>query len=107
MLRTTPSHPELILDPAGRPHMHCARCKMQVIWPTAFSAADKADFAALRRSDPVQAMRYLEEVHGHGARESKVLVLHIPAKPGICIKCSQPVSAGESTCTCRSVSLNW
>jgi len=80
---------------------------MYVIWPAAFSATGKAEFAALRRSDPVQAMRHLETAYGHGAREAKALVLHIPSKPGICMKCSKPVDPGESTCACRTVNLNW
>ena len=102
------AHPMRIeTTPNGRPHLKCAKCRMFVIWPADLLPQTKATFAATVRNDSVSAMRYAESEWGLDYRESKVLVLHVTREPNACHKCGLPVAPGESTCSCRSVNLNW
>jgi hypothetical protein len=97
----------LNIEPMGRPHMQCAKCRMTVVWPDGLTEGRRAEFASVVRGDPVQGMRFAETHLGLGGRESKVLVLHLTSTPGICHKCGKTVVAGESLCSCRSVNLDW
>lgn len=97
----------IYLDPAGRPHMQCAKCRMAVVWPTGLTAEQAEKFAFVVRADPVEGIRFAETHLGLGAREAKVLVVHVTRIAGVCHKCGKPVSKGESVCTCRSVNLDW
>jgi hypothetical protein len=104
MTRTTYS---IRLEPAGRPHMQCTKCRMAVIWPSGPTIEQAARFALVVRTDPIEGMRFAETHLGLDAREAKVLVLHVTRVPGVCHKCSKPVSTRESVCTCRSVNIDW
>ena len=97
----------LKIEPLGRPHMQCAKCRMLVVWPNDLGNDEKVAFAAVVRDDSVQGMQFAKNQFGLGEREAKVLVLHITSKPGVCRKCQKPVAAQESICSCRSVCLDW
>jgi hypothetical protein len=97
----------IAIEPEGRPHLRCAKCRMAVIWPESLTADGKATFASLARRDPVGAMRKAEDNFGFDSREAKVLVLHITRHPGQCHKSGKPMQGGERICTCRSVNLDW
>ena len=95
------------IEPAGRPHMRCLKCRMTVVWPTDLSDHLASEFATIVRQDSVAGMHFAESRLGLGTREAKVLVLHITPNSGLCHKCERPVSEGESICACRSVNINW
>jgi hypothetical protein len=95
------------VDPAGRPYMKCAKCRVAVVLPPERIASLESKFATVVRQDSVQAMRFAEAEFSLCARESKVLVLHVTREPGKCHRCSKPVHGRESVCSCRSVNLDW
>ncbi len=96
-----------LVDPAGRPHIQCAKCRVAVVLPVGATESQKAEFAATVRRDSVQGIRLAESAFSFGPREAKVLALHVTREPGKCQRCGRKVSAGESTCSCRSVNLDW
>lgn len=104
MLRTEYS---IAIEPKGRPHMQCAKCRMAVVWPDGLTTEKKSEFAAVVREDSVEGIRFAEAHFGLDPREAKVLVLHISPTMGECHKCGKRVPPGESVCACRSVNLDW
>ena len=96
-----------LIEPAGRPFIHCRKCRVDVVLPSNISAQEAVKFAAIVRNDSLEGVRYAEQNFGLGPRESKALALHVTRAPGVCHKCGMPVSKGESVCTCRSVNLDW
>ena len=96
-----------LIDPAGRPHLQCEECRTAVVLPSAASAGQRAEFAAIVRSDSVQGIRLAESAFSLSPREANALVLHVTLEPGKCQRCGRDVDAGESVCLCRSVNLNW
>ena len=97
----------LKIEPAGRPNLQCTKCRMTVVWPDGLTEKDKAEFASVVRDDPLNGLRVAETKFQFGAREAKVLVLHITHTRGECHKCGRSVTLGESVCSCRSVNLDW
>lgn len=98
---------QALVDPAGRKHIQCAKCRVAVVLPLDATGVQKAEFAAVVRRDSVQGIRFAERAFSLGPRESKVLALHITQAPGKCHRCGAPVQIGESVCSCRSVNLDW
>ena len=98
---------QALVDPAGRKHLQCAKCRVAVVLPSDATEVQKAELAAVVRQDSVQGIRFAERAFSLGPRESKVLVLHITREPGKCHRCGALVQAGESVCSCHSVNLDW
>lgn len=95
-----------LIEPGDRPHMYCAKCRVDVVIPAALEESSSR-FAGVVRQDCVQAMRAAESEFGLGPRESKALVLHVTRQKGKCNRCGQPVGPGKSVCACRSLALDW
>lgn len=96
-----------LLDPGGRAHLPCSKCRTAVILPPHHDTQLEADFAALVRRDAVEGARFAEAAFGFGPREAKILALHITREPGKCHRCGKSLSARNTVCTRRSANLDW
>ena len=96
-----------IIEPNGRPHIECRRCRVTVVWPSSLTAAQTTEVAAVTRKDRLEGIRYAKAHLGLGPREAKALALHITKIPGVCHRCGKAVPKGESACVCRSANLDW
>jgi hypothetical protein len=96
-----------LIDPAGRPHISCLKCRTAVVWPSDLDLGEAAEFARTARVDSLAGQRFAEAKLGLGPREAKALALHVSRPEGRCHKCGEPVPSGESLCSCRSANINW
>jgi hypothetical protein len=96
-----------LMEPNGRPHIECPKCRVAVVWPSSLTAAQAAVIAATVRRDTLEGMHFAELELGLGPREAKALALHITKVAGVCHRCGKAVSKGESVCVCRSANLDW
>jgi hypothetical protein len=103
----THSDYSIAIDPGERPHLRCAKCRMEVVWPDGLSNEVKAEFASIARADSVRGIHFANTHFGLDHREAKVLVLHVTRDSRRCHKCGNTVEGGECVCTCRSVNLDW
>ncbi len=96
-----------LIQPNGRPFIHCPKCRTDIVWPTNFSAEDKASFATMTRASGIEAIKYARLALGLDLREAKGLALHIPRRPGECVRCGKSIDGEIAQCpTCRSTNLN-
>lgn len=96
-----------LIDPRGRPHIKCMKCRTEVVWPLGLDSELAAEFAEVSRADRLEGQRFAEAQFEFGAREAKALSLHVSQPKGQCHKCGKPVPQGESLCSCRSANINW
>ena len=100
--------PHGLIEPAGRPHIECPRCRTYVVWPISLTPAQRAAFAEVTRASALDGARYAEEVLGLNLREAKALSFHVTKRKGLCHRCGIAVTGTESVCTkCRSANLDW
>jgi hypothetical protein len=103
----SPHEHSIVIEPQGRPHLQCAKCRMTVVWPDGLAEEAKAEFASIVRADSVRGIDFANTQFGLNHREAKVLVLHVTRESHQCHKCGKSVQGSESVCTCRSVNLDW
>jgi hypothetical protein len=97
-----------IIEPRGRPHIECPKCRTCVVWPVSFSASEATAFAEITRRSTSDGARYAVEKFGLDLREAKALAIHVTRTKGVCHRCKSLVIGSESVCTkCRSVNLDW
>jgi hypothetical protein len=70
----------IVIEPRGRPHISCPRCKAFVIWPTTFTANEKSLLAAEVRSGPISGIRFARSQFELDLREAKAPAFHITLK---------------------------
>lgn len=97
-----------LMEPSGRPHIECPKCRTYVVWPSGFTAEQKAALAVLVRSGTLEGFRYAHEALGLDLREAKALSYHITRSKGICHRCKSEIAGQETVCTkCQSANLDW
>lgn len=97
-----------LIEPDGRPHIECPKCRTCVVWPGSLTLAQAAAFAELVRSDSLAGARHAHEHLGLGIREAKALTFHVTKSRGMCHRCGTAVEGAESVCVkCRSANLDW
>jgi hypothetical protein len=97
-----------LIEPKGRPHIECPKCRTCVVWPSSLTSAETAAFAVSSRRSTLEAARYAHENLGLDLREAKALAFHITRIKGFCHRCNSKISGSESLCgTCRSANLDW
>jgi hypothetical protein len=107
MARNARSYPQLI-EPKGRPHLECPKCRTCVVWPESLTPAGAAALADVVRTDTSEGARFAHQKLGLDLREAKALALHITSTKGVCHRCKSQVIGSESVCTkCRSANLDW
>ncbi|WP_377154395.1 hypothetical protein ACFJIX_20695 [Roseateles sp. UC29_93] len=95
-----------LIDPAGRPHIKCLKCRAVVVWPSDLREEDAALLGALAQRDRLEASKHAEMLLGLEPRAAKALALHL-AVDNACHKCGRGVPKGVSLCECRSANINW
>ncbi|MFX1678767.1 hypothetical protein PV762_06010 [Mitsuaria sp. CC2] len=95
-----------LIDPAGRPHIKCLKCRAFVVWPSELRPEDAALLGAFAQQDRLEAAKYAEMYLGLEPRAAKCLALHLSVNDA-CTRCGRTVPKGESLCECRSANLNW
>jgi hypothetical protein len=97
-----------LIEPRGRPHIECPRCRTCVVWPESLLPEQAAIFAKAVRASALEGANIAHTELGLDLRESKSLVFHVTKRRGFCHRCEAPVSGIESVCTkCRSANLDW
>jgi hypothetical protein len=66
-----------LIEPNGRPHIFCSKCKANVVWPASLSSEEKSRFAAEARESPLAAVKLTHERLGLNLREAKALAFHV------------------------------
>src|SRR5262245_4982770 len=98
----------ILIQPKGRPHIVCPKCKTNVVWPLGLSAEEKQELADEVRSGPLNGTRWAHSRLGLDLREAKALSLHITREHGKCHRCGTAVKGEVSVCRkCRSANLDW
>ncbi len=95
-----------LINPAGRPHLRCLKCRTHLVWPTELESVDLAKLCEIAHRDPLEAATFAETVLGLAPRAAKALALHVSER-GAFHNCGRAVVAGASLCVCKSVNLNW
>lgn len=97
-----------LIEPNGRPHIECPKCRTCVVWPGSLTSNQASTFAELVREAPVAAVRHAHDHLHLGLREAKALTFHVTKIRGTCHRCGTPVTGAESVCLkCRSANLDW
>jgi len=97
-----------LIEPNGRPHIFCPKCRTNVVWPSSLSPEDKSKIAAEVRESPLAAVKLNHEHFGLNLREAKALAFHVTKKRGECHRCHRPLQEEVSICgQCRSTNLDW
>src|ERR1022692_811689 len=97
-----------LIEPRGRPHIECPKCRVSVVWPSSLTASEAAAFADVTRRRTLDGARYAVEKLGLDMREAKALAYRVTRTKGICHRCKSQVIGSESVCTkCRSANLDW
>jgi hypothetical protein len=92
-----------LIEPNGRPHIFCPKCRTNVVWPSSLSPEDKSKIAAEVRESPLAAVKLNHEHFGLNLREAKALAFHVTKSVGSAIavtdrcrkKCRSVANAGR------------
>jgi hypothetical protein len=98
----------MVIEPKGRPHIACRKCRQNVVWPESLSTDEKRQIADVSRKSRAEGASLAKLKLRLELREAKVLSLHISREPGSCHRCGHPVTGEVSICSnCRSANLDW